>query len=128
MAQTSMKRLGNVTAPATRETVTVPSSSGCCRTSRTSLRNSGSSSDRIAISYPTLPIVRDKRCFPAACILGIQKIIQLFIGIKTLIRSSLVTRIVPWAAVIINLSFEDQLAVCSYNHIVNAGCKLIDKL
>ena len=39
-----MKRLGYVTVPATRDTVTSPSSSGWRRTSSTSLRNSGSSS------------------------------------------------------------------------------------
>ena len=39
-----MKRLGNVTEPETRETVTSPSSSGWRSTSSTSLRNSGSSS------------------------------------------------------------------------------------
>ena len=44
MAQISMKRLGYVTVPAARETVTTPSSSGWRRVSRTSRWNSGSSS------------------------------------------------------------------------------------
>ena len=44
MAQTSMNRLGYVAVPATRATVTTPSSSGCLSASRTSRWNSGSSS------------------------------------------------------------------------------------
>ena len=44
MAQTSMKRLGYTAVPAARDTVTIPSSSGWRRASRTSRRNSGSSS------------------------------------------------------------------------------------
>ena len=44
MAQTSMKRLGKVSAPAAREMVTSPVSRGCRRTSRVWRLNSGSSS------------------------------------------------------------------------------------
>ena len=44
IAHTSMKFAGYVTLPATRDTVTSPSSRGWRRTSSTSLRNSGSSS------------------------------------------------------------------------------------